>query len=168
MNTEKKSFLSASPADVIVELGKRFASGNAVLVERATLTRAEWIIVECEVERLRTANERMRAQHAHFERLLGITEQTPDKTISGEIKRLKAFKETAITEAHAANVEIERLRREAAHLRKTCADFGVHPSRVGYDANGSPVVDEPAPCLCRNMKINQPLGMACPDCGRPQ
>ena len=24
-----------------------------------------------------------------------------------------------------------------------------------------------SPCMCKNMQINQPLGIACPDCGRP-
>lgn len=51
---------------------------------------------------------------------------------------------TALRQYHAEEVErvnllaaaadaLERLEAEVAHLRKTCADFGVHPAKMSHE-----------------------------------
>jgi hypothetical protein len=206
MSNERKSLLSLAPADVVKEMTTRFASGNDVPVERSSITRNEWIVLECELERLETARERLlgaldakqakidalmlefcpgemskeqREEWASRQRPVPTPQSTDERSVveklrdragdwqtwidddlpiergynpehmryhqaldraaADAIEQLTEFKETALVEARAAEAEIERLNREVAHLRKTCKDFGVHPSRVGYDANGSPV-----------------------------
>lgn len=46
------------------------------------------------------------------------------------VERYGTFGQSVIAERDWLLEEVERLRREVAHLRKTCADFGVHPARV--------------------------------------
>lgn len=55
-----------------------------------------------------------------------------------KIEELNGFINSEFFKRVTYKQENERLRAEVAHLRKTCADFGVVPARVPDDVSGEP------------------------------